>query len=403
MAAVIALGPFSLDAYLPSFPYIASDLGVSSVAVGYSLSAYLFGMSLGQLLGGPVSDQIGRRKIAITGLTLFFCASVLILFVQQLEWLIVARVFQAIGGGFASAVVLPSIRDLSRPEKVASRLAMVFLIMLVAPLVAPLLGVTLLHLGWRWIFGFLSLYALVLLVIYLFFLSETRGELSTRINFGKIISQYHSVIHYRLEGTRTPIFYGLAASLSNCIMLIYVTNASFIFQTYFGVPDALFPLFFGANVVALALVQSFSARYLRNRDLSQVAAYFRFGQRLQLVLLCCLVLAVLFSDITLWLFVPLILLTLSCLGINGSSGSGLFLSAFGNHSGSASALLTTGTFLFGALLGGVSAILNRGDLLSVVGVMLIASLSANLLLTTVSRTREKSVLAKVQSGEIAAF
>lgn len=399
---MIALGPLAIDAYLPSFPRIALDLGVDPVAVGLSLSAYMLGMALGQMFGGPISDQIGRRKVATVGLTLFFAMSLVILYVQSLDQLIAVRVIQAIGGGLAGAVVMPTLRDVSRPEQVAGRIAIVYLIMLGAPLVAPILGVLLMQFGWRWIFGFLGVYAALMLAVYLFRIPETGNSDGGKIQFKKIIVQYLFVINHRADGARYPIRYGLSAAFTNCIMLVYVTNASFIFQTYFGVSDATFPLFFGVNVVGLAIVQSFSARYLRDRDLHEVAAYFRFGQRVQLVIVSLMALAIIFTDINLWIFVPLIMCSLSCLGINGSAGSGLFIAPFKAHSGSASALLTTLTFLLGAVLGGMSGLLNQGDLKSFVSMLLFATLAGNLLMMTIPKSREKEVLNKIQSGEIAA-
>lgn len=401
LAAMTAIAPFAIDAYLPAFPLIAADLDVNPVMIGYSLSAYLFGVSLGQLLGGPISDQIGRRKIAICGLALFALMSVAIIFVARLDHLIIARIFQAIGGGLCAATVMPTIRDLSSPEKVASRIALVFLIMLIAPLIAPIVGVGLMQFGWRWIFGFLSIYALIILAIYWSFLKETRADRQSKVSFRKIFSQYNVVFQHKLEGSRISVRYGLASALSSCVLFVYLTNASFIFQTYFGVSDTAFPLFFGVNVIALILAQSFSAKYLRNRDLVEIASYFRFGQRLQLLAISLLVVSVIFTDISLWLFLPFMFCAIGCLGITGSAGSGLYLSFFSRHSGSASAILTTSTFLFGALLGGLSGILNQGDLRSSAGIMLLASLVANLLLLSISRKAEKSVLEKVQSGGIA--
>jgi len=402
LASVVAISPFSTDAYLPAFPDIAADLAVSPVALGFSLSAYLFGNAIGQLIGGPVSDQIGRRKIAVTGLSIFVLMSISMLFIDRLDYLIAARVVQAIGGGLASAVVMPTIRDLSAPEKVAARVAMVYLIMLIAPLIAPIVGVGLMQFGWRWIFGFMAAYSSIMLIIYSAALPETKAVKQKKIGFGRIFSQYRFVFQYRLEGSRIPIRYGLSVALSSSIMLIYVTNASFIFQTYFGITDIMFPVFFGLNVLALAIAQGISARYLRNRSLTEVATFFRFGQRLQLIAVSLLSAAVIFTDITLWTFVPLIVVSLACMGIVGSSGSGLFLAYFDHHSGSASSILTTGMFFFSGVLGIFSGLLNNGNLVSVVGMMLIATLLANLILMTVSRAQEKSVLNKVQSGEIAA-
>jgi DHA1 family bicyclomycin/chloramphenicol resistance-like MFS transporter len=399
---MIALGPLAIDAYLPSFPLIATAMGVNAVEVGFSLSAYLFGMAIGQMFGGPISDQIGRKRVAITGLTLFFLMSVLILFVGSLTQLIIARVLQAIGGGMAGAVVMPTLRDLSRPEQVAGRIAIVYLIMLGAPLIAPILGVVFMQFGWRWIFGFLCVYALIMLAIYLSHIPETGGSRNKKVEFKRIVSQYLFVMCHRTDGARYPIRYGLSAALTGSIMLIYVTNASFIFQTYFGVADSVFPLFFGANVIGLAIVQSFSARYLRDRNLDEVAGYFRFGQRVQLVMVSALAAVVVFTDISLWVFVPLMICCLSSIGINGSAGSGLFVAAFKAHSGSASALLTTMMFFFGAGLGILSGVFNQGDLTSVVGMLLLATLAGNLVMMTIPRNREKKILGKLQSGEIEA-
>lgn len=113
LAAITALGPFAVDAYLPAFPAIAAALAVDPVLLTQTVSAYFIGLSAGGLLGGPISDQIGRRPVAILGLVVIGIASLLIPLVTSLEQMLLMRVLQAIGGGFSAAVVLPTIRDVS--------------------------------------------------------------------------------------------------------------------------------------------------------------------------------------------------------------------------------------------------------------------------------------------------
>ena len=403
LSALVALGPFAIDAYLPAFPAMAQSFGAGVVAINFSMSAYLAGLALGQILGGPISDQIGRKPIGTLGLVLFALGSLMICFSHSLEQLLLFRVLQALGGGLSTVVVMPILRDSSPPEKVASRTALVFLIMLIAPLIAPFIGAALLPVGWRWIFAFLAIYAAILLLLLIFRMPETRPDAEGKIRAKMIWSQYVKVIGHRLEGKRLSIRYSLSVSFASSVLLVFITNAPFMLQSWFHISEFWFPVFFGGNVICIALVQSFSARYLRGRTLPQIARYYRFGQRAQLLCLAALCACALWTSLPLPLFVVLMALTLSCVGINGPSGSGLYLGAFRKLSGSASAVMTTGSFLLGAILGAVSAILNSGDLIAALGTMLVASLIANALLLSIPRDLEQRVQAGLQDRSIEAL
>lgn len=400
MAAITALSPLSIDAYLPSFPAIAAEFGVNPLDINFTMSTYLVGLAMGQLLGGPISDQIGRKRVGMIGLLAYLLFTLLILASQNLEQLAILRAFQALGGGLASSIAMPSIRDVSAPEKAAGRLALMTLFMLAAPLVAPVIGVILLSWGWRFIFGFLCVYGGLLCLIYLFGIKETRTETVSKPNLLEIFRQYGSVFQHRLEGKRFPIRYALANAFAVATMMIYLTNASFLFQTYFAVDINWFPALFAINVIFFAIAQAFSARYLKNCSLQKTADYYRAGHRIQFCSTVILLVSVLLFEPPLWFFVFFLGCSLGCIGLIGPSGSGIYLAAFSRLSGSASSLLTVGYFLIGALIGGVSGLFKTGDLVPLTLALFCASLAANLVIASISRKEEAGVMQKLGSGDI---
>ena len=274
------------------------------------------------------------------------------------------------------------------------------LFMLLAPLVAPLIGVVLLSFGWRFIFGFLCLYGGIVGVAYFFGVKELRADRASAPDFPKIFRQYAQVINHRLEGKKLSIRYALASSLSTATMMIYLTNASFLLQTYFGVETRMFPLFFSINVIFFAVAQAFSARYLRNRDLPQTANYYRLGHALQLLSTAALLASVLLFDPPFWFVLVFLGASLGCIGLVGPSGSGIYLAAFSRLSGSAAALLTVSMFLIGSIIGAISGLFRTGDLLPLATAIFGASLMANLLVFSISRAHEAEVLEKLGRGEI---
>ena len=167
VASMVAIGPFAIDTYLPAMPNMAASLGVEIVSINSTLSAYLFGFAFGQLFGGPISDQIGRRRIGIIGRIVFVISSLLISAASSIAAVLALRALQAIGGGFATVICMAMERDASEPLEAAKRFPVVMLVMLGAPLVAPAIGVALLSFGWESIFVFLAAYALVVLIAFI--------------------------------------------------------------------------------------------------------------------------------------------------------------------------------------------------------------------------------------------
>ena len=144
VATIVALAPFAIDTYLPALPTMAAALGVDIVQMNLTMSTYMAGFAIGQLIGGPVSDQIGRRRIGVAGLLLFIATSLLIANAESALEIQVLRAVQAFGGGFASVICMAMVRDSYSAAEAAKRFPTVMLVMLSAPLLAPVIGAFLL-------------------------------------------------------------------------------------------------------------------------------------------------------------------------------------------------------------------------------------------------------------------
>ena len=200
--ALVALGPLSMDAYLPAMPAMAAAFGVSIVSLNNTLSVFLIGYAVGQFFGGSFSDQIGRKRIGYAGLVLYIFASVGVAFAQDVEQMLVLRFVQAIGGGFSTVICMATVRDVYPIEELGRRFATITMIVLVAPLVAPVLGAVLLPFGWETIFVVKAGYAAILLGLYALLVPETRRGHWRDLSVRSIFRQCWEVVTRRVDGQR---------------------------------------------------------------------------------------------------------------------------------------------------------------------------------------------------------
>ena len=381
-----AIAPFSMDAYLPAMPAIAADLNVDIVKVNFTLSAFLVGYAVGQLFGGPISDQIGRRKVGMTGLAVFVVASFAITVSTSIEHITWLRAVQAFGGGCASVICMAMIRDAYEPTEAAKRFSIMMLIVLVAPLVAPIVGAFLLDLGWQSVFVFIGFYGVVVFGAFVA-VPETAPAVIGRINLRGILPQYIEVLRREVSGKRLPMRYILTMGFVTSTMMIFITNSSFIYIEYFGVSPKLFPLFFGANVVAMMI-----CTFATTRLLSRFTPYslIRCGCRLQLVTILILALATVSMDVPLWLFTLLVALTIGMSGLINPSASALYMAHFDRQAGSASSLATVSMFLLGGLLGAASGLFYDGSLRPIVFTMATSVVVANVIARSIPLSEGES-------------
>lgn len=374
--ALVALGPLSMDAYLPAIPAIAEAFGVGIVSINNTLAVFLIGYAAGQFFGGSVSDQIGRKRVGTVGLSIYIVACVAIAFAHNVEQMLVLRFFQALGGGFSTVICMATVRDIYPLHELGKRFATVTMVVLVAPLAAPVLGSLLLPFGWESIFIVKAAYAILLFALYAVLVPETRagkwGDLSLRA----IFRQCAEVVTRRVGGRRVPIRYALAMAFSGAVLMTFVTNASFIYMEYFGITADHFPLVFGLSVLGFMTTNLFSMRRLHSDN---AAAFFRRGLLVQLGAVALLTAVTASGFDSLWTVVPLIVVMMSTLGIVGPAGSARYMGFFDKLAGSASSVYMTMMFAFGGLLGIATGELYDGSLLPVVAVMAAASIVANVI------------------------
>lgn len=381
VAAMVAIGPFAIDTYLPAMPSMASALGVDIVAINATLSTYLLGFAAGQLLGGPISDQIGRRKVGLFGLIIFSLTSLAIAWADNIVQVLWLRALQALGGGFATVICMAMVRDAYEPQEATKRFPMVMLVMLSAPLFAPAIGSALLGLGWESIFVFLTLYSVLIALLFIP-VPETAADAPGKLSWSNILPQYASVIARQVDGRLIPLRYVFTQGMLFSSTFIFITNSPFIYLEYFGAEEHLFALYFGANILMMMLFTGITTRLIHRYSPYQL---FRCGRAIQFVAIVSLTVAVTFFDLSLWVFTAMLAFVIGPSGMNNPTVQGLYLFHFDRLSGSATSLMSVSVFLFGSLLGLASGLIYDGTLRPIVYTMLAALIVANLIAMSIPK------------------
>ncbi len=201
LGILAALGPFSIDMYLPGFQQIAEEFNVHEKAVAFTLTSYFSGIAVGQLLYGPIVDKYGRKIPLLVGLSIYMLASLGCALASSIEFLIAMRLLQALGGCVGMVASNAIISDVYEKNERAKAFSYIILIMGLAPLIAPSLGSFFVaHFTWHYIFYFLFIFSLSVILLISFFLPETSiYKHSNKLKFIKISKDY-------LEVLKNPIF-----------------------------------------------------------------------------------------------------------------------------------------------------------------------------------------------------
>ncbi|GAA3169001.1 multidrug effflux MFS transporter [Blastococcus jejuensis] len=260
LGAFVALGPLTIDMYLPALPTIREELATSSATVQLTLTGTLIGLALGQLVIGPLSDALGRRRPLLAGTALHVVASLLVLVAPTIEVLGALRVLQGIGTAAASVVALAIVRDLYEGRAAATMLSRLFLVMGVAPVLAPTIGGELLRFtSWRGVFAALAVYGVLVLALGMFGLRETLPP--ERRRSGGIAGTLRT---YRgLLRDRTYVGLILVAGLTMAALFTYVSGSSFVYQRQFGLDEQQFGMLFGAGAFWLIAATQLNPVLLR--------------------------------------------------------------------------------------------------------------------------------------------
>ncbi len=270
LGVMVALGPLTIDMYLPALPKIAEDLAVSSSVAQLTLTGTLAGLGLGQLIVGPLSDSLGRRRPLIAGIVLHMVASVLCLLAPNIALLGVARGLQGMGAAAAMVVAFAIVGDLFAESAAATVISRLMLVLGVAPVLAPSLGAAvLLKASWHWVFAVLVVMAGALLVLAAMALPETLPVSHRRpLKVRGIAATYVEV----LRDVRFVVLV-LVAALGMSGLFAYIAGAAFVLQGRFGLDQQAFALVFGAGAVALIGATQFNVVMLRRFSPQMIALW----------------------------------------------------------------------------------------------------------------------------------
>lgn len=255
LAAVVALGPLSIDMYLPAMPTMRAALDTSVAGIQLTLSAYLVGFAVFHLVCGPLADRLGRRPVLLGGTAIFVIACLGCSLSTSIEQLVGFRLLQGIGACVGPTLGRAVARDLFGPRRAARALSIIAMLMALAPAIAPSLGsAMLLVLPWPSVFVFLAGYGLVTAVLVLVYLPESlplRQSLHPRI----IAANYATLLR-----SRNFMTVALGSSLMYAGMLSYLAGSGFVYLEMLGVPLPYFGLIFLTTVIGYFLGSALSAR-----------------------------------------------------------------------------------------------------------------------------------------------
>lgn len=353
LGALSAFGPLAIDFYLPGFPAMALAFATDEKHIQTTLAAYFLGLSIGQLIYGPVADRFGRRVPLLVGVSLFTLASLACAFAPTLEWLIAARFVQALGGCAGMVLARAIVSDKCDAVGSAKVFSQLMLVMGLAPILAPLLGGVLVNgWGWQWIFIVLTLFSGACTLAVALGLPESMPADRPRRPLGGAPKLYGGLL-------MDPVFMGhaLTGGIAMAGMFAYIAGSPFVFIKLYGVPAEHYGWLFGSNAAGFILMAQVNARLLSRRGpawlLSRTVWIYMAAGAVLLALSAL-------RPTALWpLLIPLFVCLASLGGIIPNA-SACAMSGQGSRAGSASALLGCLQFSLAAATASLVGVLHDG-------------------------------------------
>lgn len=354
LGLLTAIGPFAIDMYLPALPSIGASLNAGSDAVLMSLTAFFITFAFGQLIFGPISDLIGRRKPLYFGVILFIIASIGCALADSVETLIAFRFLQGLGG--AAGIVIPRaiVRDLHSGVEEAKLLGLLMLVFSVSPLLAPLFGSLIIEaLGWRTVFWFVTGIAVIAGILGLMLVPETRSAAQrAETSLGSMLASTRQLLTDRQFMGLT-----LASSFAISAFFVFLGNGSFVMMGEYGLSATGFSLTFSLNAAAFFAAAQFCGWLGAKFGMPRLILPSIFGFTIAMLL----VFAAQHAGFTsLALMMALLFIGYGCLGILLPTASVLALEEYGAAAGMASSLMATLQLAIGATVIGISGKLTGG-------------------------------------------
>lgn len=362
-----AIGPFSIDMYLPGFPAIAADLQTTVDAVSYSLASFFIGISFGQLLCGPLLDRFGRKIVLIIGLLVYLAASIGCALSTSIEMLIVFRLIQALGGCVGMVAPRAIVRDLFPVEENAKVFSLLILVLAVSPILAPTVGsYVIAWMGWNYVFVVLTVLASLILLAVIFWLPESKQPDPTfSLKPRPILNNFIGVAKH-------PQFYTYAFSggIASAGLFAYLSGSPFVFMKLYGVTEQQYGWIFAiiaAGLIASSQLNSLLLRTYKSEQLMKTILV------VQTIIGIGLLTGTVLDILGLYGTIFMIFLFLSCQGFSFPNSAALSMAPFTKEAGSASALMGAIQMGLGALAAAMVGFLNAKNAIPMTAVMAICT------------------------------
>ena len=385
LGSLTALGPFSIDMYLPGFAGIANDLNTSVANVSMTLSSYFIGISAGQLLYGPLLDRFGRKKPLFIGLLVYILASLGCVFVTDIDTFIGLRFIQAIGSCAATVASVSMVRDLFPVKDIPKVFSLLMLVVGLSPMLAPTVGgyVTEYY-GWHVVFFILMCMGILILLAAEIGLPTTfKPDTSISLKPNPIITNFLTIL-------KEPQFYtyAFAGSIAFSGLFTYVAASPILFMDIFKVDAKTYGWIFAFMSLSFIGASQLNSFLLKKYSSEQMI----FGSLIVQTCVSILFLALAMNSLLgLYETITLLFLFLACLGISNPNTAGLTLAPFSKNAGSASALMGAIQLGLGALASFAVGVFVKNSMLPMVLIMTVSTVLALIILILGKRNIKKTI------------
>mgnify|MGYP006332182701 FL=1 len=385
LGSMTALGPFSIDMYLPGFAEIAKDLNTSVANVSMTLSSYFVGISAGQLLYGPLLDRFGRKKPLFIGLLIYILASLGCVFVTDINTFIGLRFIQAVGSCAATVASVSMVRDLFPVKDIPKVFSLLMLVVGLSPMLAPTIGGYVTEdYGWHTVFFILMCIGIVILIASQIVLPNSYlTDTSISLKPKPIISNFISIL-------KEPQFYTYAFAGATAFsgLFTYVAASPILFMDIFEVDGKTYGWIFAFMSLSLIIGSQLNSVFLNRFKSEQMIFAALISQSVISIVFLLLAMNTLLG---LYETIGMLFLFLTCLGITNPNTAGLTLAPFARNAGSASALMGAIQLGLGAFASFVVGVFVQNSILPMVVIMTISTILALIILFLGKRNIKKTI------------
>ena len=394
LGSLTALGPFSIDMYLPGFSGIATDLHTTVAKVSMSLSSYFIGISAGQLLYGPFLDRFGRKKPLFIGLLVYILASLGCIYVADIDTFILLRFIQAIGSCAATVASVAMVRDLFPVKDIPKVFSLLMLVLGLSPMLAPTIGGYVTEdFGWHIVFLILMCMGIAILIAAQLGLPNSyKPDTSISLRPKPIISNFMKVL-------KEPQFYTYAftGSIAFSGLFTYVAASPIVFMDIYHVDAKTYGWIFAFMSVSFIGSSQLNSLLLKKFSSEQMILA---ALILQSVISIIFLLLSVNNLLGLYETIAMLFLFLGCLGISNPNTAGLTMAPFAKNAGSASALMGAIQLGLGALASFAVGVFVKDSVAPMVLIMTVTTLIALVVLKIGRRFIKEKV--EISTGDVVA-